>query len=232
MTLKTTHPVPRAEAGRKRARGWLLPLGLIAFGLIPILANALRRAALAAGAATNPAAGDGGGMPLPVVLHVLGATVFVVLGALQFSAGIRRRRPSMHRIAGRLAILAALLAASSGFWLAFASLPDSSALLFVFRVLAAAGMALCIVLGFDAIRRRRFADHRAWMIRAFALGLGAATQVFTLGFGQGLFGGSQLSIALLNGAGWAINLAVAEWAIRRESPRPGRRPAGKAEVRR
>ena len=170
-------------------------------------------------------------MPLPVILHVVGATVFVVLGALQFSAGFRRRRPSWHRIAGRLAILAALLAAGSGIWLAFATLADYSPLLFVFRLLAAAGLALCIILGFRAIRQRRLTRHRAWMIRAFAIGLGAATQVFTLGFGEGIFGESELSVALLNGAGWAINLAVAEWIIRRTPRRVVRPGADQTGVR-
>ena len=222
MSLKTSHPTPGVLPARRRgAPGWLLPAALTTFGLIPILANALRRAALAAGAAGS---GDGGGMPLPVILHVVGATVFVVLGALQFSAGLRRRRPGWHRIAGRVAILAALLAAGSGLWLAFATLPASSPLLFLFRLLAAAGLALCIVLGFRAIRQRRLPRHRAWMIRAFALGLGAATQVFTLGFGEGIFGKGELSVALLNGAGWAINLMVAEWVIRR-APRRVPRPA-------
>ena len=37
-------------------------------------------------------------------------------------------------------------------------------------------MAAAIVLGFTAIRRRDIAAHRAWMIRAYALGLGAGTQ--------------------------------------------------------
>ena len=209
-------------------RSWLLPAALMTYGLIPILANALRRVALAAGA-SDSSAGDGGGMPLPVVLHVVGATAFVVLGALQFSAGFRRRRPSWHRIAGRVAILAALLAAGSGLWLAFATLSESSLLLFVFRLLAAGGMALCIALGFHAIRQRRLPRHRAWMIRAFAFGLGAATQVFTLGFGEQILGRSDLSIALLNGAGWAINLIVAESIIRRtpgRALRPAADPAG------
>ena len=209
-------------------RSWLLPAALMTYGLIPILANALRRVALATGA-SDSSAGDGGGMPLPVVLHVVGATVFVVLGALQFSAGFRRRRPSWHRIGGRVAILAALLAAGSGLWLAFATLSESSPLLFVFRLLAAGGMALCIALGFHAIRRRRLPRHRAWMIRAFAFGLGAATQVFTLGFGEAILGRSDLSIALLNGAGWAINLIVAESIIRRthrRAARPAADPAG------
>ena len=227
MTLEAPHPTRRVRPGRRRGLGWLLPAALITFGLVPILANALRRVALAVGAAGSPA--DIPGMPLPVILHVLGATVFVVLGALQFSAGFRRRRPTWHRIAGRVAILAALLAAGSGLWLAFATLSDSSPLLFLFRLLAAAGLALCVILGFRAIRQRRLPQHRAWMIRAFALGLGAATQVFTLGFGEAIFGKSELSVALLNGAGWAINLAVAEWVIRRTPRRVARlaaRPIG------
>ena len=223
MSLKTSQPTPGVRPARRRGPGWLLPAGLITFGLVPILANALRRVAMAVAPAA-PSSGEGGGMSLPVILHVVGATVFVVLGALQFSAGFRRRRPSWHRIAGRLAILAALLAAGSGIWLAFATLADYSPLLFVFRLLAAAGLALCIILGFRAIRQRRLPRHRAWMIRAFAIGLGAATQVFTLGFGEGIFGESELSVALLNGAGWAINLAVAEWIIRR-TPRRVVRPA-------
>ena len=59
------------------------------------------------------------------------------------------------------------------------------------------------------------------MIRAYAIGLGAGNQVFTLGFGEAVFGTSELSTALLNGAGWVVNLAVAEWVIRRRrTPRP------------
>ncbi len=231
MTLNASHPAPAARPTRRRSPGWLLPTALIVFGLIPIAANGLRRVAMAVGA-EGSAFGEGGGMPLPVVLHVLGATVFVVLGALQFSADFRRRRPRWHRIAGRVAIVGALLAAASGLWLAFVSLSTSSGLLFTFRLLAASGLAVSIVLGFLGIRHRRVAAHRAWMIRAFALGLGAATQVFTLGFGEQLFGKGELSIALLNGTGWAINLAVAEWAIRRGPQRTARSAASRAGRRR
>ena len=134
MSLKTSQPTPGVRPARRRGPGWLLPAGLITFGLVPILANALRRVAMAVAPAA-PSSGEGGGMSLPVILHVVGATVFVVLGALQFSAGFRRRRPSWHRIAGRVAILAALLAAGSGIWLAFATLANYSPLLFVFRLL-------------------------------------------------------------------------------------------------
>jgi len=60
------------------------------------------------------------------------------------------------------------------------------------------------------------------MIRAYALAFGAATHVFTIGIGEAIFGGGELTNALMQGAGWAINLAIAERAIRR---RPRRRPA-------
>ena len=76
-------------------------------------------------------------------------------------------------------------------------------------------MAASIVLGFTAIRRRDIAAHRAWMVRAYALGVGAGTQAFTQGIGEALFGTGDLSTAVSMIAGWVINLAVAEWAIRR-----------------
>ena len=60
--------------------------------------------------------------------------------------------------------------------------------------------------------------HRAWMMRGYAIGLGAGTQVLTLMVGELILGPpSEFSRALLMGAGWVINLAVAEWAIRKRS---------------
>jgi hypothetical protein len=76
-------------------------------------------------------------------------------------------------------------------------------------------MVLSIVLGFTAIRRRDVARHRAWMIRANAIALAAGTRVFMQGIGEVVVGTSDLSASLLAGAGWVINLAVAEWVIRR-----------------
>jgi hypothetical protein len=81
-------------------------------------------------------------------------------------------------------------------------------------------MAACITLGFTAIRRRDIAAHRAWMVRAYALAVAAGTQVFTQGVGEALFGTGDLSTAVSVGSAWVVNLAVAEWAIRR--PRAAR----------
>jgi hypothetical protein len=63
--------------------------------------------------------------------------------------------------------------------------------------------------------------HRAWMTRAYAIGVGAGTQALTLAAGELIAGPpSELGNALLMGAAWVLNLAVAEWSIRRK---PGNR---------
>lgn len=74
-----------------------------------------------------------------------------------------------------------------------------------------------LYLGVTAVRRHDFAEHQAWMIRAYALAAGAGTQVFTLGISESLFGAGELTSGLALGAGWAINLTVAEYIIGRSA---------------
>ena len=88
-------------------------------------------------------------------------------------------------------------------------------ILWVTRLLVSSGMGAAVILGLVSIRRRDIARHRAWMTRAYALALGAGTQAFTVGFGEALFGTGVVNHDLTMAAAWAINLAVAEWVIRR-----------------
>ncbi len=88
-------------------------------------------------------------------------------------------------------------------------------LAYLFRLAFGSAMAASIILGFAAIRRGDVTRHQAWMTRAYALALGAGTQVVTQGIGSAAFGTSELTNDLSLGAGWAINLAVAEYVIRR-----------------
>jgi hypothetical protein len=106
----------------------------------------------------------------------------------------------------------------------FYALPESDGqLLNGMRLVFGSAMVASIVLGFTTIRRGDVRRHRAWMMRGYALGLGAGTQVLTLAAGEVIAGPpSELSRALLMGAAWAINLAVAEWAIRKRPARPAR----------
>jgi Predicted membrane protein (DUF2306) len=148
--------------------------------------------------------------------------VYIILGAFQFAPSFRRRRPGWHRVAGRLVVLCGLLVGLSALWMTlFYPWPaGDGALLYVLRLLFGSAMVVSIVLGFTTIRRGNVIGHRAWMTRGYAIGLGAATQMLTLMAGEIIAGPpSELSRALLMGAAWVINLAVAEWAIRkRRSP--------------
>ena len=164
---------------------------------------------------------------MPVVVHIVSAVGYAVLGAFQFSAGLRRRRPGWHRAAGRVLVVLGLAVALSALWLTlfYPRQPGTGVLAYLFRLAFGSGMAASIILGFTAIRRRDIARHRAWMTRAYALALGAATQVFTQGIGPAVFGTGELTHDLSLGAAWIINLAVAEYLIRRPSaPRPPSRP--------
>jgi uncharacterized membrane protein len=193
-----------------------VPLALVGLSLVPVIAGSLRLVELSGGAEAMPPDAQYAASPLPVVLHIVSATVFSVLGAFQFSGRLRRRRPGWHRKAGRVLVVAGLLVALSALWLNqfFPRAEGTREVLYTLRLLFGSAMVLCIGLGFAAIRRRDIARHRAWMIRSYAIGLVAGTQVFTLGIGGLVFGTGDLSTALLMGAAWAINLAVAERAIR------------------
>jgi Predicted membrane protein (DUF2306) len=60
------------------------------------------------------------------------------------------------------------------------------------------------------------------MTRAYAIGLGAGTQVVThLPWFVFVGKPDESTRAMLMGAGWVINLAVAEWIIRRRRLRSG-----------
>jgi uncharacterized membrane protein len=215
---------PASGRGRRRT-GWWVPVSLLALALIPVLGGTGRVVELLGGPAVLPADPRFAASPVPLVVHIVAAVVYAVLGAFQFSARLRRRHPAWHRRAGRLLVALGLTVALSGLWmtLLYPQKEGTGDLLYLFRLLAGSGMAVSIILGLVAVRRRDIAGHQAWMTRAYALALGAGTQAFTVGFGEALFGSGVTRTDLMMGAGWAINLAIAERVIRRHAACRARR---------
>ncbi|MFP5283007.1 MAG: DUF2306 domain-containing protein [Actinomycetes bacterium] len=148
---------PRAAV---RGPGWPLPAALIALSAVALVAGALRLVQLAGGPALIPADDRFGPVPVAVVVHILGAGLYVVVGAFQFLPRWRRRHPAWHRRAGRVLAVAGLLVAGSALWMTLTLTPKP--------------------------------------------------------------GTGGLLFALRKGAGWLLNLAVAEWLIRKPAAR-GRR---------
>jgi uncharacterized membrane protein len=207
---------------------WLIPAALIALSLVPAIAGVVRLTQLAAGAAITPDNARFFAAPLPVAIHIPAVIVYSILGAFQFSAGIRRRRRGWHRAAGRILIPCGLLVALSGLWMAqFYPWPAGDGyLVYVERLVFGSAMVVSIVLAVAAIGRRDFTSHGEWMIRAYAIALGAGTQVLTHLPWFLLVGGKpgELPRAVLMGAGWVINVVVAEFIIRTRLARPSSVP--------
>jgi uncharacterized membrane protein len=221
----TTLTSPRPAATTRRRPDWWIPASLLALTFIPVAAGVFRVAELATGEAdaTNQRFFD---MPVPVLVHVLGACTFCVLGAFQFMPSFRRRRPGWHRWSGRVLVPAGLAAALSGLWMAvFYDLPahDNTALMWI-RLFFGTLMVAGLVLGLAAILRRDVRTHQRWMARAYAVAQGAGTQALVLG-PMVLFvdqpGGTLKASGMA--AAWVINVAVAEWLVRRSERRQSRR---------
>lgn len=201
----------------------LIPTGLILLSLVPSVGGSVRLFQLATGSGVTPETARFFAQPFPVITHIVSVILYSLLGALQFAPRFRRRHVKLHRRIGRFLIPAGLVAAMSGLWMShFYPWPAYDGVaLYIMRLLVGGGMVISLLLATEAIRRRKFRQHGTWMIRAYALGMGAGTQVFTqipiIFLQQEL---TPTNRALAMAAGWLINIIVAEWVIatRRRPP--------------
>ena len=193
---------------------------LVALSAVPVLGGVARLAGLAGfeGAPNDARFSQSAG---PVVGHILCASLFSVLGAFQFESRLRRDWPRWHRYAGRVLVLCGLLTAATGVWMTLQYAippPLQGSLLFWVRLAVGSGMALSLVLAVRAIRDGNVPSHQAWMLRAYALGQGAGTQVLFLLPPQLLSGEAVTGTPrdLLMTAAWAANVLVAESIVQRQ----------------
>lgn len=167
-----------------------------------------------------------------LVAHIGFGAIATVAGLLQLWPRLRARRPRLHRWTGRAYFFlgvfpAAVLAIPVTLW-AEQGVSNQAALLVTTGIWLATGIA-----GLRAARERRFADHRAWMIRNFAVTLSLSTSrlwggplaliVFSLEDSRVYEGDLTAMIHDMASAGaWlslTANLLVAEACIRRRTRR-------------
>src|SRR5947209_7959776 len=101
-----------------RTSDWSGPVLLILLSLVPTAAGTRRVMELVRGATITDANARFVAAPVPVVLHVIAAIPFSLLGAVQFSRAFRRRRREWHRAAGRILVICGLVVALTGLWMA------------------------------------------------------------------------------------------------------------------
>lgn len=115
---------------------------------MPLVSGTLRLVEIAGGPVVLPDNPRVDASPAPVVVHVAGAAVYVVVGAFQFSRRVRRTQIGWHRRAGRVLVAAGLLVAGSGLWMTlFCELSTA--------VSVSAGWAVNAAIAEWLIRRRR-----------------------------------------------------------------------------
>ena len=168
-----------------------------------------------------------------LVAHILFGSVALLAGCLQVWPWFRARYRIAHRVAGRIYLFGAL----PGGLAVLAIAPVSST-----GFVASVGNTLLGVLwlgtsiaGYRAARRRRFAEHRIWMVRAFALTISIVVERLWLVAGfllfvprvDTLFGGDREAMYLsVSGAAvwlsWVVNLLIVEWWVLRRSSVRGR----------
>ena len=113
-------------------------------------------------------------------LHVLGGATFGILGPIQFGRALMPRYGLLHRIAGRVFVAAGAAISLSSLGLLW-RFPDAySVAISSGRLLFGIGLGVALTLAMQAIHARDFTRHRNWMIRAYAIGIGATavTMVF------------------------------------------------------
>ncbi|MFB9235603.1 DUF2306 domain-containing protein [Plantactinospora siamensis] len=207
----------------RRPTAWLLLIVAIIFGLVlayPYLSLDIDHSRIDV---------RGGLRYAVLVTHIFTATVALMLGPLQFMPRVRARR-RIHRAIGRVYLLAGVLPS------ALATIPVA---IWSDRLLTQVGLSTAAVLwlitgglAYRAARRRDFADHRAWMMRNYALTFLAVTArilVPVLLLVQIPFGGADAGsigarapsmIPIGQTLGWIINLIVVERLIRRRPRTP------------
>lgn len=204
----------------------MVPALLIALSLVPTIGGIVRLMSVANDAVVTAENARFLDAPAPVVLHVVSATLYCLLGAFQFSRGIRVRWPRVHRRAGMLLAVCGLLTGLTGFWMTVRyAIPTGlqGPILYVVRLIVASAMIASIGIAWSSILRRDIARHEAFMIRAYAFGQGAGTQVLVLLPWMLISHESQGPTRdLLMTLAWVVNIVLAEAIIRSRATRARR----------
>lgn len=149
---------------------------------------------------------------LPAWGHFVGGGTALLVGAFQFVTRLRNRWPGLHRWMGRGYAVAVGVAGCSALALAPHAMTGG------FAAAGFGSLGICwlatTALAVVAIRRRRIAVHRNWMIRSYALTLAAVTLRIYLMSSQ--LAGISFAVAYpaIAWLCWVLNLLLAEVFIR------------------
>ncbi len=186
----------------------LLPIGLLVLTFSALLSSILRLVLVAETPTLDIGTFDVIDiryvpLGLTTVLHVLPGLIFLLIGLVQFMPALRRHALRLHRWLGRIFIISGLISGLSVLWLSV-RLPAMGGLLtLVGTWIFAIAMMVCLVAAYRAIRRMDVTQHRAFMIRAYAIGSAVATTRLV-----GLIGTKFLALDFITNFGYWLWIAM------------------------
>ena len=157
--------------------------------------------------------------PRIAYLHIGPAILYLVGAPIQLAYRIRSQHYTLHRRLGRVLLTSGLLcgifAVIFGFFYSFGG-PVQAAASVVFGIWFLA----CLVNAFRAIRRDDVVNHRRWMIRAYAIGIGVGTiRLWVYLFTEAGILNFPDSFAAAFWISFTLHAIFAEWWIR-TTPHP------------
>src|SRR4029453_3814438 len=160
-----------------------------------------------------------------LVTHIFLGSIALLAVCLQVWPWLRRSHRSIHRWSGRVYVTAALIASVCVIVIApmgqFGAHPRGAN-----TVVAVLWFGTTLA-GFRAIRQRRYADHRQWMLRSVALAFSIIANRVWLSiafvvFVPEIYTGAEVDPAALSQAigvaswmSWVVNLLIVEWWLHR-----------------
>ncbi|BDG70473.1 DUF2306 domain-containing protein [Roseomonas fluvialis] len=193
-----------------------LVLALAVCTFIPVMMAAVRVVQIPLGAVPEDSLRLAS-VPVAFFLHALAGVLFGILGPLQFVRALRRQFGTLHRVSGRVFVLAGLVLALSGLALLLQVESMATGLLDAARGVFGLALIAVLVLGVAAARAQSMLRHRAWMIRAYVIGMGSGTVALVL-FPVYLVTGEPptgLASDVAVVATWLLTIAVGESVVRR-----------------
>ena len=152
----------------------------------------------------------------PIVGHVAGGAVALLVGPTQFIPAFRRKRSlAFHRWAGRVYLVGVAVGGFFGLWMAFLAYGGVVARAGFFGLSLA--WLVSGVIAYRLILNRNLDLHRQWMIRNYALTFAAVT--LRLWIGVALASGIEFDDAypIIAWLAWVPNLLVVEWWLKRRA---------------
>jgi hypothetical protein len=146
-----------------------------------------------------------------MLLHVAGGTLPLFIGPFLIWSGLRRWRPYVHRLFGRIYLISGAVGVGAGAALSIMATLAPRGLYVATFTLAVAWYAAALM-AYRAIRHRRIEQHRQWVIRSYVLTLTfVACRIAMQSPAIGALGPEAITATVW--ASWIVPLMLTEVAL-------------------